>query len=312
MAKNINQIVIATDTFSSLITRTNQVISALGSEIITANSSNDGANTTGNTNLIGIFSANTVAVGTGLRGGTVNAAANLAISSNVVFTGANAAFNANVNLTNSATAINAVAMYITGPTLTIGSNTTVSGNLAVTGTQTTLGSNVVATGANTTVQSLNFNITSNTTTFSGNNFNITGASANISAQTLFSNTLTSTANAVFANDVYYGTRNRITGVGNTDLGSTTGAAINVASWPISWNAADILTRVGNTSSTRASKILVVSSNTDAYMTEYAVLNAPVSANLGVYSVTANTTDIILRFTPYVANLSLNLNIKLAD
>ena len=312
MAKSINQIVIATDTFSSLITRTNQVISALGSEIITANSSNDGANTTGNTNLIGIFGANTIAVGTGIRGGTVNAAANLNVSSNVLFTGANAAFNANVNLTNSATSINAVAMYITGPTLTIGSNTTVSGNLVVSGSQTTVSGNAVFTGTNTTVQSLTFNIASNTTIVSGNSFNITGATANIGAQTTFSNNITATANATFNGDVLYSTRTRITGVSNTDIGSTTGAAINVASWPIGWNSADVLTRVGNTTSTRASKILVVSNNADAYMTEYAVLHAPTTANLGVYTVTANTTDVILRFTPYVANLSLNLNIHLAD
>jgi hypothetical protein len=112
MAKSITSIVVATDTFASLITKTNQIITALGSEIITANTSNDGANTTGNTNLIGIFGANTIAVGTGLRGGTVNAAANLTISSNVSFTGANAAFSSNLNITNSATSINSVAMYI--------------------------------------------------------------------------------------------------------------------------------------------------------------------------------------------------------
>lgn len=312
MAKNIANVVIATDTFSSWITKTNQLLTALGTEVITANTSNDGANTTGNTNLIGIFGANTVAVGTALRGGTVNAAANLAITSNVVVSGANANFTANLNVTNSATSINAVAMYVTGPTLTISSNTTASGNLAVTGAQLSVSANAVYTGANTTVQSTNFNVTSNTTTVSGNNFNITGTTSTISSNVTFSGLVNATANVNITGDVLYGTRVRITGTSNSDLGATTGAAINVASWPITWNAADVITRAGNTTATRASKILVVSNNTDAYMTEYAVLNAPTNANLGVYTVTANTTDVILRFTPYVANLSLNLNINLTN
>ena len=53
----------------------------------------------------------------------VNAAANLAVVSNAVFTGANTAFQSNVVITNSATSTNSVAMYVTGPTLTISSNT---------------------------------------------------------------------------------------------------------------------------------------------------------------------------------------------
>lgn len=312
MAKSIANVVIATDTFSSWLTKTNQILTALSSEVLTANSSNDGANTSGNTNFIGIFGANTVAVGTSLRGGTVNAAANLAVTSNVVFSGANAAFTANVNLTNSATTINAVSMYITGPTLVLSSNTTTSGNLAITGTQLSVSSNAVYTGANTTVQSTNFNVTSNTFTVSSNTFAVSGNNATISANATFSGLVNATANVNITSDLFYGSRMRVTGVSNTDLGSSTGAAINVANWPISWNAADIVTRVGNTTSTRASKILVASAGNTAYMTEYAVMNAPISANLGVYSVSANTTDVILRFTPYVANMSLNININLAD
>ena len=312
MAKNIANVVIATDTFSSWLTKTNQVLTTLREEIITANTSNDGANTTGNTNIIGIFGANTVAVGNSLRGGTVNAAANLTITSNAVFGGSNTGFTSNVSITNGTTSVNAVAMYITGPTLSIGSNTTMSGNVTLTGTQLTSSANVVYTGGNTTVQSTFFNVTSNNSTFSGNNVNFAGSNVAISANTTFSGSVNATANVNISGDLLYGTRMRITNASNTDLGVTTGAAINVASWPITWSATDIMTRVGNTTATRASKILVVSNNSDAYMTEYAVLHAPTTANLGVYSVSANTTDVILRFTPYVANLSLNLNINLAD
>lgn len=312
MAKNIANVVIATDTFSSWLTKTNQILTTLREEIITANTSSDGANTTGNTNIIGIFGANTVAVGNSLRGGTVNAAANLSITSNAAFNGSNTSFTSNVNITNGVTSVNAVSMFVTGPTLVIGSNTSMSGNVALTGTQLTSSANAVFVGGNTTIQSTFFNSTSNNTTFSGNTVNFTGSNVAIAANTSFTGNINAAANVSILGDVLYGTRMRVTHASQADLGGTTGAEINVASWPITWSATDIITRVGNTTATRASKILVVSNNSDAYMTEYAVLNAPTTANLGVYSVAANTTDVILKFTPYVANLSLNLNINLVD
>jgi hypothetical protein len=312
MAKTISSVVIATDTFASLISKTNQVITALGSEIITANTSVDGANTTGNTNLIGIFGANTVAVGNALRGGTVNAAANLTISSNAVFSGSNTALTSNVIITNSVTSVNAISLYLTGPTLSISSNTTASGNLAVTGAQLSVSSNAVYTGSNTTIQSTNFNVTSNTSTVSGNNFSFTGSNVAFSSNTSFTGLVNATANVNITGDILRGTKSRQTVASNTDLGGTTGSAIDVASWPLTWGAGDVTARVGNTTSTRASKILVVANGTDAYITEYAVLNAPTTANLGVYSITTSGSDVVLRFTPTVANLSINLNVTLTD
>lgn len=314
MAKTINSVVIATDTFSSLITKTNQVISALGSEIITANSSNDGANTTGNTNLIGIFGANTVAVGTALRGGTVNAAANLTISSNASFTGANASFSANLVITNSATTVNAVTMYVTGPTLNVSSNTAFSGNVTVSGNRLTISGNANFTGANATLGSTVTNITSNTLAISSNTVNITSNAVNITSNTLFTGSVEVTDNITMMGEWRHGMNGMDgiqTHVANGDIGATTGSPIAVYNWMMNdYKGGDFTSVIKNGSTARVSKILIVTDGTNAYLTEYATLHSPAGANLGVYSITANTTHAILRFTQTAPNSELTLNVSL--
>lgn len=314
MAKSINSIVVATDTFAGLVSKTNQVISAIGTEVITANSSVNGANTTGNTNLIGIFGANTIAVGTGIRGGTVNAAANLTISSNAVFTGANAAFNSNVSITNSTTSINAVAMYITGPTLSIGSNTTFSGNVTSSGNRLTVASNANFTGANTILGSTTTDVTSNTFTLTSNTFTLTAANTTIVSNASFSGTLTSNGNATFVGDILRGssgTKGRNVALANSNIGATTGSPIVVYSWLMTdYKGGDFTSVVKNASTVRVSKFLIVTDGTNAYMTEYATLHSPTSANLGVYSVSSNATHAIVRFTQTASSSEVNLNVNL--
>jgi hypothetical protein len=314
MAKSINSIVVATDTFLGLVSKTNQVISAIGTEVITANSSVNGANTTGNTNLIGIFGANTIAVGTGIRGGTVNAAANLTISSNAVFAGANAAFNSNVSITNSTTSINAVAMYITGPTLSIGSNTTFSGNVTSSGNRLTVASNANFTGVNTILGSTTTDVTSNTFTLTSNTFTLTAANTTIVSNASFSGTLTANGNATFVGDILRGAagvKGKNVAVANGNIGVTTGSPIVVYSWLMSdYKGGDFTSIVKNVTTVRVSKFLIVTDGTNAYMTEYATLHSPTSANLGVYSVSSNATHAIVRFTQTASSSEVNLNVNL--
>jgi len=313
MAKSINSVVIATDTFSSLITKTNQVISAIGSEVITANSSNDGANTTGNTNLIGIFGANTITVGTSLRGGTVNAAANLTISSNTSFTGANVGLSANLTITNSVVAVNAVTMFVTGPTLNVSSNATFNANVTMAGNRLVIGSNVNFTAANTTLGSTNTSITGNTLSIASNTVNITSNGVNITSNTLFTGSIEVT-NKVTLNTIQYGAAGVYgiqTSVANASLGVTTGSPLPVYNWEMAnYKGADIISVVKNGANTRISKILAGTNGTDAFITEYATLHSPAAANLGVYSITANATHAILNFTQTLTNSELRLNISL--
>ena len=89
MARPVSNVVIATDSFATWVGVTNFMADTFTNYALTANSSPYGANVSGNSQLIGIFNANTVAVGESLRGGTVNVGSNLNITSNVTFTGNN-------------------------------------------------------------------------------------------------------------------------------------------------------------------------------------------------------------------------------
>lgn len=80
MAESLALINTAADTFEVLINRTNDLITALGNTVVTANTA--GAVTTGNGHVNGAFSSNLVAA-TNLRGGNTSATTVLTIASNV-------------------------------------------------------------------------------------------------------------------------------------------------------------------------------------------------------------------------------------
>lgn len=313
MAKNLANVALATDTFATWLNRTNQICDAVSTEVITANTSVNGANTTGNTNLIGIFGANTIAVGNGLRGGTVNAAANLTVTSNAVFTGGNTAFTSNLYVQNDISTINAIAMNVNGGTVTINSNTAVAGNLSFTGTRATFTGNVLFNSANATLSSQVTTITSNTLNIDSNTFNISSNNMTVTANVEFNGDMVVNDALTSYGDINLGIVGKITSAANTDLGATVGTPISVYSWVrTDYSGASIIARASNIldAKKRMSQMLVVSSNTDVFMTEYATLHAPTSANLGVFSVTSNTTHIILRYTQTEASESLLLNITL--
>lgn len=77
-----------TDTFGEWVTRTNQLVYDVGTIVVTVgavatpNSTNHTI-TSGNGYVNGVFSANTLTATQGLRGGTVDTAAKLVVSSNV-------------------------------------------------------------------------------------------------------------------------------------------------------------------------------------------------------------------------------------
>ena len=71
------------DTPITLITLANDVVNMLASEVVTANASLNGALTSGNGYVSGIFGASVIVAGQ-LRGGSVNASANVVMASNLV------------------------------------------------------------------------------------------------------------------------------------------------------------------------------------------------------------------------------------
>lgn len=74
------------NTFGDWFDRTNQIVTDLGTVVMSVDNSSNGALTVGNTFLQGVFSANTIGVSE-LRGGTVDTPDLLTISSSVLFSG---------------------------------------------------------------------------------------------------------------------------------------------------------------------------------------------------------------------------------
>jgi hypothetical protein len=103
--KNIN-------TFGDWFERTNSLSSDMGSKVLTAETTVSGGTATGNTSLVGIFSASEVAVGTSLRGGTLTTPAALSIVSATTFT-------ANTNFSALETISNHTSNSITANTLVL-------------------------------------------------------------------------------------------------------------------------------------------------------------------------------------------------
>jgi hypothetical protein len=92
MARYVANVDTTTETFGTWVIRTNQLLDALSTEVITANATFANTGTPAaqrNAQLFGAFVANTFVVATELKGGSnTTTFANLAITSNAVFTGA--------------------------------------------------------------------------------------------------------------------------------------------------------------------------------------------------------------------------------
>jgi hypothetical protein len=121
------------DRFSTLFIRVNELVAALNTEIITANNLANGAVSTGNAYVNGIFAGLTFAVST-LRGGNVQSSGNLAITTNVNFSGAKLALGGSTTLTLGSLQANSTELIT--PKVTVG-NATV--NVVLTANTITLG-----------------------------------------------------------------------------------------------------------------------------------------------------------------------------
>lgn len=92
------------DTPITLITLANAIVNAIATEVVSVNTSSNGALTTGNGYISGIFGAS-VLVGGQIQGGSVNASSNLNLTSNLVgnssqtITLGNTTVNATINST---------------------------------------------------------------------------------------------------------------------------------------------------------------------------------------------------------------------
>ncbi len=191
MARTVTQIDVSTDTFELWVNRTNDLLLALSTEIITANDATANTGTIAEprrAQLNGRFGANTLVATNELRGGNVGdtGSALLTITSNTFIGGnstANASFvncQANVWIDNANTQVNSQIVIVTGNTSIKGNTSVVAinvlGNSSVTNTVIN-GTDVFVTTTNTSVNSISI-FTGNTSVKSNSSITLINASGN--------------------------------------------------------------------------------------------------------------------------------------
>ena len=268
------------DTFGSWVTKTNDLITDIKTIIVTTDQGAGTGTTTGNAHIEGVFSSNTIVIGTALRGGTTAVPASLAITSDVVFSGTTVTSTANVAVTGNMS-------VSTGKTLSVAGTTALTGAFSVNAPSTTLSTSTQATNitttANTTITANTF--VANTNVVIPNGFTITANGVNISnlnATNLASGTV---ADARIPTNIV---RNTITLTAGTGL---TGGGDLSASRTVSANGA-ILAFLANTqtfSGTNTFSTLRFSGDALPTVTNVTNLGSATFKFLNVYATTFNGT-----------------------
>ncbi len=138
MALSTANVNTSTDSFQNWIDKTNILLDAYSTTIVTTAANTGGGTTVGNAVINGTFRANTLVAGENLRGGNVTTSGVLSISSNVSIG------NSTVNTVFSTTTID------TDLALTVGGAATLSGTLLVSGVATLAG-NTILSGTSHTI-----------------------------------------------------------------------------------------------------------------------------------------------------------------
>jgi hypothetical protein len=301
MAKSLTTVA-TTDTFQVWLDKTNALINALATEIVTANNNANGAVTSGNAYMSGILFANTLATA-GLRGGNVQSSDNLAIGSNVNVTGyitattslsigANFVANTSVlNIGNSSvftfansskiltTAVNATTVNATTGGITLlNSNSVVSNSVTVGNVSIT--TNLVSVG-NSTV-----NATINTTAFTVQN-----------SSGIFTAAIGDSVSNTFFNDKFRFANAITTGTTAQNVDSFAMATFRGVEYLFSCK--DNANGTG-----MVTKLLCTHNGVNAFMTEYGEIYS--DQDLGSFSALTNSTHVIIQFTPTVANATVSM------
>jgi len=332
------------DTATTLITIVNTAIQFISTEAVSANSQANGALTTGNAIVNGIFGATTLFAGTMLRGGNVQAPANLTIGSNAVF-------NANVFLFSNSTQssvfsvgnTSANATNITADNLAVGTNfainstsltfngstfTNLATSLAVASLVNAVSTNVGSTGrlnfvagsqcvinavanASTNTVDVKISLVANAVITSAGldtqvQFNDNGAANGLSSFVFLksSNTL-SVSNTIVATNFQLGNVIQTSKLVTINAANTL-TQIDAFTITDYRSAEYLLSITDNAANNYAiSKMIGLQDGGNFYTTEYAVLTS--NSVIGAYTMTANATHAILSYT---TSTSANVSIRI--
>lgn len=228
MARPVANVVIATDSFASWVGVTNQMADTFTRYTLTTASNTTGANVSGNSQLLGILSANTIAAVDSIRGGTVSTSGNLNIISNAVFTGATINATSNVNITSSNAYVNASVTYVVGGLANLSSNVSVlnantyvnTSAFYIAGGLANVTSNVSIVNANTFVNTAVLYVTGGLANVTSNVSIVTAnVTANVTNFNIRAGTLTIDSNVAISNMVSIANNLTLGGAAHTIAGN---------------------------------------------------------------------------------------------
>ena len=277
MAKDFTQIVIATDTFAQWLRLSNQMANAYKNVVTTATNT-AGDTTSGNAFVSGIIGGNTVVVNYQMRGGTVDAAANLAVVSNVTFSGANSTLTSNVFINAANATVNANTFAITG----------IGGGNAI-----TIVTNSTAT--NTRMFATTFYLQGNSTFINTASFS---NSVTVTGPVNVSNVINFSDNSIGSNSVTVSTATA------SIVDSFSGSAYRGGKYVVAIK--------DNANSTyQMTELMVMHDDTTGFTTEYATLRS-VANNLALFSANLSGTTVRLWATPAVASSTYKISRNLLE
>lgn len=272
MAKTYTQVVINTDTFLNWLTLTNDMASGFA-DVVTIAANSTGDSTTGNGFVSGTFGSTTL-VATTLRGGSVDTASSLTISSNSVFSGAQINSTSNVYIVSSNN-------YLVSNNIVLASNSTV---------------NAISIRANSSVT--NVVVGGNTTTVTSN--------VTFSANATVSGLLTVSNSAVVTGDLTVATQSLISS-NAASLSGTSDQLIDSFNGSTFRGGKYVISMKDDANSTyQMTEVLVMHDGTTAYTTEYATLKS-VANSLATAVSNVSGSTVRLYLTPTVASLSVKLS-----
>lgn len=272
----LNTIDVVTNSFQNWLDKTNAAINVLINQAVTVTNTAGGDSVSGNGSVTGTLAATTLAATT-LRGGTITAAANLAISTN--------------------TNITAAYVNVTANTL-IYSNSTIAAAI--------FGGNSTAT--NTTFNSTYFLVNSNVA-LNGTSHTIAG-NANFDSNTVFIDALNNRVgvmtgapnNALTVNGTVFVTGSmtlpQSTTTGNTVNTTGTSQAVIDTFAVASFRSAKYVLSITDTFSAgnyQATEIIMLHDGTNSYVTEYATVRN--GSSLGSFASDVSGGNARLLFTP---------------
>ena len=216
MTKSLANVEVATDSFSSWITRTNDLVTALRNEVITANSTSaTPGSTTGNAEVIGTLSANTLKA-TNIQGGNVSTNTLLGIYGNVSVYSNSTGFTT-FKVTGGPSV--GTGVYANADEIITVSNTSLRGNTSYTAVYITGNSSYTNLALNATAGYITTNLS-----ISGGLHNITG-NVNVDTGTLF---IDSVNNRVGISNTTPNAPLTVTGAANVSGNTAVGGDLNVS------------------------------------------------------------------------------------